>query len=147
MEAENFAIVLLVLGFIAAGGMSAMIWAYQGGGSVSVLFWEVIPTPTNLKPEVLDRFRSGVSAYCSGNYRRAADEFGRVIQTQPNLAQAHHNRGLAFANLRQDDNATRALVKAAELYLELGDKASADLVKQHLSALRARKLARDRSVA
>jgi hypothetical protein len=66
----------------------------------------------------------------------------QVIQADETLAEARHNYALSLANQREDDKATAAFLKAAELYLAMDDRDSADLVKQHLMALRQRK--RDR---
>lgn len=142
MEPDKLIIAIVVLGFVASFGVGIMIWAYQGSGSVAVIFREVIPVPVNLADDALTRFQAGVAAYIAGQYRRAADAFTQVIQQYPDCAAAVHNLGLSLANQRQDDRAARQLLKAADLYFVQADPDSADLVKAQLLKLRQRK--RDR---
>ena len=139
---ENLTIVLLVLGLVTLTGVGSMIWAYQGGGSVVVLFLEVIPPPITLEESGRRSFETGVRDYCSGHYRRAITAFSQVIKRSPDCAEAHHNYALAMANQRQDDKATAAFLTTADLYAKQDDRAGVDLVKTHLIALRQRK--RDR---
>ncbi len=142
---SNLAIVLAVLISIAGFGAGAMIWAYAGAGSVAVLFQEVISPPAGLNAEALHNFQIGIGAYLRRRYRSAIAAFTQVLETEPNCAAAYHNCGLALANLDQTDKATASLLKAAELYFDRGDGRSADLVKQHLTALKTRKLERERA--
>jgi tetratricopeptide (TPR) repeat protein len=143
MVSENLAIVLLVLGLSTLVGAGSMVWAYQGSGSIAVLFLEVVPVPDRC-PETLRRnFNAAVADYCKGDYRRASQQFGQMLKLNENLPEIHHNHALALANQRQDDKATASFLKAAELYLKLDDRDSADLVKQHLLALRQRKFDRE----
>ncbi len=139
---ENLTIVLLVLGLVTLTGVGLMIWAYQGGGSIAVLFLEVIPPPMALETLSRRSFETGIRNYCSGDYRRAIGSFTQVIQRSPDCPEAHHNYALAMANQRQDDKATVAFLKTADLYARQDDRAGVDLVKCHLIALRQRK--RDR---
>lgn len=139
---ENLTIVLLVLGLVTLTGVGSMIWAYQGGGSVAVLFLEVIPPPVTLEESSRRSFEMGVRDYCSGHYNRAVTAFSQVIKRSPDCAEAHHNYALAMANQRQDDKATAAFLTTADLYAKQDDRAGVDLVKTHLIALRQRK--RDR---
>ena len=138
----NLTIVLLVLGLVTLTGVGSMVWAYQGGGSVAVLFLEVIPPPIALEGPSRRSFETGIRNYCSGQYKQATTAFAQVIQRSPDCPEAHHNYALAMANQRQDDKATAAFLKTADLYVNQGDRNGVDLVKSHLIALRQRK--RDR---
>jgi tetratricopeptide (TPR) repeat protein len=143
MEFRNFFIAIGTLGLVAGLGLGIMIWAYTGAGSVAVLFQEVMPVPTGLPEAQQQLFQQGIAAYIAGRYHRATERFTQVAQQQQDCVAAVHNLGLACANLRQDDRAARALLKAAEMYLKQGDTASAELVKTQLLKLRQRKLARE----
>jgi tetratricopeptide (TPR) repeat protein len=136
MEITNFAILMLVLGIATLLGAGSMMWAYQGAGSIAVVFLEVMPVPNGLNDEMRSLFQSGVSEYCKGQYRRSANYFGQVLRLAPNLAVAHHNHALALANQREVTKATQAFLRAADLYTQADDRLSADLVKQHLQALK-----------
>jgi tetratricopeptide (TPR) repeat protein len=142
METPNLPIVIAVLASVAAIGIGSMVWAYSGSGSVTVLFREIMPVPSGLGEDAINRFQRGIGLYLGGRYRKAIDCFNEVLQQEPQLAAAYHNRGLCLANLRQDDGAVLSLLKAADLYLAAADRDSAGLVKQQVLALRERKLAR-----
>jgi hypothetical protein len=141
MDLGNSIIAIVTLGGVAASGLGILIWAYSGAGSVVVLFREVMPVPEDLGATEQTLFQQGVAAYITGQYRRSAERFSQ-IRTHP---AALHNLGLALANLRQDDRATRELLNAAAAYQEIDDRPAIDLVKQQLTKIRQRK--RDREVA
>ncbi len=123
-----------------------MIWAYVGAGSSAVLFNEpIFKSVADEKNEAILLFQQGVIAFNAGRYPNAIEQFTQAIQLTPNFAEAYHDRGLAFANLRCDDDATFNLVKASELYLEGGDRERVSIVKQNLEALKARKQSREKS--
>ncbi len=146
MDTANFFIVLIAITLVASFGIGSMVWAYVGAGSRAVLFNEPISKLVDdEKTEAIQSFQQGVAAFQSGRYPTAIEHFTQAIQLTPNFAEAYHDRGLALANLRRDDDATFNLVKASELYLEKGDRASLTLVKQNLKALKARKQAREKS--
>ena len=121
-----------------------MVWAYVGAGSRAVLFKEpIFDVASEQKGEALQQFQQGIVAFREGRYPAAIEQFTQAIQLAPTFAEVYHDRGLAFANLRRDDDATFNLVKASELYLERGNRASVTIVKQNLEALKARKQARE----
>lgn len=118
-----------------------MVFAYQGKGSVAVVFAEPIapveaqPVPT-LNPEAANCFQQGCEAYRGGQYRQAVTCFSEAIQLDTQFAEAYHNRGRATANLRRFTEAIPDLVKASELYLQQGDGTRAEQIKQDLLALK-----------
>lgn len=149
MELTNF-IALSVIVVAALGiGMGTMTWAYSGKGSISVLFKEPIlnspefpATDSGRKAAVY--FQQGIEAYQSGNYRKAQDNFTSALTQFSALAEAYHNRGLIFANLRSDGEAVADLLRASELYQEQGNGTAIDSIKQNLEALKQRKLEREK---
>lgn len=146
METTNFLIVFIAITVVAGVGIGSMIWAYVGAGSRAVLFKEpILNIVSDQKNEALQQFQQGIIAFREGRYLAAIEQFTQVIQLDSTLAEVYHDRGLAFANLRRDDDATFNLVKASELYLERGDRASVTIVKQNLEALKARKQAREKA--
>ncbi|TAG63376.1 MAG: hypothetical protein EAZ28_01170 [Oscillatoriales cyanobacterium] len=148
MELTNF-IALSVIVVAALGiGMGTMTWAYSGKGSISVLFKEpILNSPefpdTDSGRKAAAYFQAGIEAYQSGNYRKAEDKFTSAIQ-QVSTAEAYHNRGLIFANLRSDGEAVADLIRASELYQEQGNGSAIDSIKQNLEALKQRKLEREK---
>ncbi|MCU0544086.1 MAG: hypothetical protein MUE44_18245 [Oscillatoriaceae cyanobacterium Prado104] len=152
MELTNF-IALSVIVVVALGvGLGTMTWAYSGKGSISVLF----PEPILSSPEFPDTdigrkaavdFQQGIEAYQSGKYRKALDKFTSALQRVETLAQAYHNRGLVFANLRSDSEAVADLLRASELYQQQGNGSAIGLIKQNLEALKQRKQEREKNKA
>ncbi|ERT05007.1 TPR repeat family protein [Lyngbya aestuarii BL J] len=149
MEIASFLTWLTLVIVVAGVGIGAMIYAYWGAGSLSILFEQAIPLPAILPDsdagtEAAVQFQQGYNAYQQKNYRKAIDYFSRAIQQVSTLAEAYHNRGLAYANLRQDDDSVVNLLNASELYGQQDKGEQLILLKQHLEAIRERKLARQR---
>lgn len=152
MELTNFiawsAIVVTALGI----GLGTMAWAYVGKGSIAVLFKEpILNLPefpaTDVGSKASVYFQQGIEAYQLGNYRKAKDKFSSALQLISTLAEAYHNRGLVFANLRSDDEAVADLIRASEFYQQQGNGSAIVLVKQNLEALKQRKLEREKQKA
>jgi tetratricopeptide (TPR) repeat protein len=150
MEKADFLTWLILIGTIAVIGVGSMVYAYKGQGSVSVLFDEPLPLPASLPDsdrgtEAAVQFQEGKDAYQAGQYRKAIDYFTEAIQHETSLAQAYHNRGLAYANLLQDDDSVVNLLNASELYAQQDNQDALRLLKQHLLAIKERKLNRESS--
>lgn len=137
MEITNFLTWFVCIGLIASIGIGTMIYAYRGQGTISVLFTQ--PISISSETEAAINFKQGCEAFQAGNYQQAINKFTEVIQNNSNIAQAYHNRGLAFANLRQDDESVANLLQAAELYLQEGNQKAIAIVKKNLELLKARK--------
>lgn len=149
MEIASFLTWLTLVVVVAGVGVGAMIYAYVGAGSLSILFEQAIPLPATLPDseagtEAAVQFQHGYNAYQQKNYRKAIDYFGLAIQQVSTFAEAYHNRGLACANLRQDDDSVVNLLSASKLYEQQEKGEQLTLLKQHLEAIRERKLARMR---
>ena len=144
METTHFLAWFTSIAAIAGFGIGTMIWAYKGSGSTAVLFPKAIAAPSfpSDAASLSDLFKQGYDAYTRGKYRQAIEKFNEAIGLAP-IAQAYHNRGLAFANLRQDDDAAINLVRAGEIYAQQENEAGIATVKQNLLALKARKQARE----
>ncbi len=148
MDTANFLIVVIAISAVAGVGIGSMVWAYVGAGSRAILFKEpIVKVSLDQKNEALPPFQQGIVEFREGRYLAAIEHFTQAIQLDPAIAEIYHDRGLAFANLRRDDDATFNLVKASELYLEQGDRDSVTIVKQNLEALKARKQAREKANA
>ena len=137
MEITNFLTWFVCIGLIASIGIGTMIYAYRGQGTISVLFIQPISISSEAGAAI--NFKQGCEAFQAGNYQQAINKFTEVIQNNSNIAQAYHNRGLAFANLRQDDESVANLLQAAELYLQEGNQKAIAIVKKNLELLKARK--------
>lgn len=152
MEITNFIALSVIVAAVLGIGLGTMTWAYFGKGSVSVLFKEpILSSPefpaTDAGSKASVYFQAGIEAYQSGNYRKAKDKFSSALQLVSTWAEAYHNRGLACANLRSDDDAVANLISASEFYQQQGNGFAIDLIKQNLSALKQRKLEREKQKA
>lgn len=116
-----------------------MLWAYAGSGSREVLF----ETPVELDAaDCPAAFREGCAAFRDGRYSEAIAAFEDCLRERPDFAEAYHNRGLALANLLQDDDAVANLLKASDYYANADRPDALMDVRDRLNALKARKLAR-----
>ncbi len=133
----SFWIWLSVLTGIAGFGLSAMISAYWGRGSVAVMFPEPLapsPIPT-LSPEAATQFEQGCEQYRAGKYREAVTRFVEALRLDPQFAEAQHNRARATANLRRITEAISQLVVASDLYSQQGDGEMLMQLKQDLGLI------------
>jgi thioredoxin-like negative regulator of GroEL len=147
METYSFLIWIIVIGAVTVFALSNMIQAYSGSGSLAVAFTEPIapnPLPT-LNTDAATQFQQGCEAFGKGKYREASDRFAQATKLDETFAEAFHNLGLVTANLRQDNNAAQHLLRAGECYLDQGNTAGYEQVKEALGLLKARKLAREAS--
>ena len=148
MEQVNFITLCIAIAAVLGIGLGAMTWAYLGKGSISVLFKEPISSlpqlpVTDAGSKAAVYFQQGITAYNLGNYRQATELFNKAIQLVSTLAEAYHNRGLAFANLRSDDDAVANLLKASELYQQQDKGEAIAIIKQNFEALKKRKVERE----
>ena len=147
MEIADILIGSIVLVLVLGIGMGTMIWAYVGSGSTSIVFPDPLPIPdreNNSPGDALDatvatQFDRGTNAYKQQKFDRAIEDFSTCIALMGSLAEAYHNRGLAFANLYQDREAVENLVKAGELYAEANNEGGIRRIRPDLEVLQARK--------
>ncbi|HEY9647888.1 MAG TPA: hypothetical protein V6C88_16045, partial [Chroococcidiopsis sp.] len=60
----------------------------------------------------------------------------QVVRQNPEVAEAHHNRGLALANIKKVQESVASLMRAGELYARQDNPDQLSLLKVHLSALK-----------
>lgn len=147
METTNFLTWFGVIGLVAGFSLGVMVWAYVGTGSISVLFETPLPLPPGLDPTgqdsaITERFQQGVEAFQSRKYRQAKQCFTQVVEQQ-DWAEAYHNLGLVCANLYEDFEALTYLRQAGFSYAQREDEGGIALIKDHLEAIKARKLAKE----
>lgn len=145
MDTGHFVAWSVVLGTILIFGVAVMGWAYTGSGGVAVVFSEPVSlsnmasgsTPT-VESEAIAPFQSGIAAFQAKRYRASIDQFQQTLKRDPSLAESHHNLGLLFANLRQDNQAAFHLVTASQLYAQQNNPTAIAQVKDHLATLKQR---------
>lgn len=123
------AVVLAVGGF----ALVVMLWAYLGSGSRQVVFTNPIevsePRPASNGWQLFDE---GCAAFRSGKFRSAIAPLTAAIQADPTRPEFFHTLGMIQANLRQDNEAVRTLVRAGELYLEGANPTGYERIKADL---------------
>jgi len=137
LETNNLLAWLAVI--LAVGGFAlvVMLWAYVGSGSRQVVFPAPLDWPEP-RPEGngWTNFDAGVTAFQRGDFRGAIAPLTAAIQADPTRPEFFHTLGMAQANLRQDNEAVRQLVRAGELYLEGGNSAGYERIKGDLELLK-----------
>jgi tetratricopeptide (TPR) repeat protein len=129
---------VVVLGILGLG-MGSMLWAYRRPLGATALFLEpLVDLSMPVQAQARSAFEAGCATFRQERYGRAIAHFTQVVDLEPQCAEAFYNCGLIYANLGNDGQAVRALVKASELYDHQGTKAGLDLVKQALGQLATR---------
>lgn len=141
----NFWIWLSVIVAVGGFGLVTLLQAYLGRVKQASLFSEPLgldlpdPVSTDETAQIIQTaFTKGAQAFAKSQFRWAMEQYSLAVQTQPTLAVAYHNRGLAAANLRQIQEAAQDLAKAADLYLDQDNPAAAEKVYEHLLLLKSR---------
>ena len=133
---------LLVVTVILGGGMTVMARYYRRPLKDAPLF----PAPVTdlsmpLSSAATTQFQEGCHLFAQGQYPRASEAFYRVLEQESACAEAFHNFGLAQANLGNDNDALRALLKASDYYDQQGTRAGLTQIKAQLEQLAERRKA------
>ncbi len=137
MEFSNNAWVVLAV-MLAILGM--------GGGAIATTTLRPLGRRTPFKTPITDlsipisgearhQFNQGILAYREGGYAKAIDCFTKVLNGEPTLAEAFHNRARAQANLAKQQAAVDDFVAASDLYDRQGSKPGIDWIKTDLDVL------------
>ena len=70
---------------------------------------------TNSKVMAMEWFKKGYASAVAGNYREAIESYDRVIELNPDMAEAYYVRGVAYNNLGDPKQAITDLDRAIEL--------------------------------
>lgn len=80
-------------------------------------------------------YYQGRARYRLGYTQAALDAYERALARESDFAQAYYHRGLANLDLQENINAIADLQKAAELFLEQGDRTGYNLARDTLGTL------------
>ena len=131
-------------GWVVLGVVLAILGVGGGAIATSVLkpLGQNIPftTPitdlsTPIGGEARHQFNQGIWAYRERAYVRAIECFTHVIDHEPTLAEAFHNRARANANLAKKQDAVADFVAASDIYDRQGSRAGIDWIKTDLDIL------------
>ena len=136
----NFWIWTIVIGGVFAFGAGAIsVTTLNPLGNRAPFTTPVKDLSIPIETSALEAYEAGIQAFQKNNYADAIDAFNRVIEQEPNCAEARHNRALAEANLGKLNLALPSFLKANELYDQQGTKSGVDAVMTALETLAQRR--------
>lgn len=139
MEIPNFLVWAVVVFGIGGFAIFSMVSAFVTPIAELPFPDTVIHQPSIPLAEVaMVGFVGAVGTYKAGDYRGAIEQLTKVVEQEPNCAEAWHNIGLAYANIGDNNKAVRSLLKAGDAYDTQGTKEGIDRLKQDLETLKAR---------
>lgn len=137
MEVSNnvWVVLVVVLAILGIGGGAIAITTLQPLGQRMPFKVPITDLSTPISGEARHQFNQGVLAYRERAYSKAIECFTRVIDCEPTLAEAFHNRARAQANLDKQQAAVADFITASDIYNQQGTKSGIDWVKTDLNLL------------
>lgn len=126
------AVMLIILG---VGGGAIATTTLQPLGRRIPFTTPITDLSTPISGEARHQFNQGILAYRERSYAKAADCFTQVIDCEPILAEAFHNRARAQANLAKKQDAVGDFIAASDIYDRQGTKSGIDWIKADLDVL------------
>jgi len=122
------AVVIGLIGFIGLIGVT--LAGCAGGGGRGTLE-PALSAPPKAAPAAAAANEEGIKLFYARQWEAAKAKYEEAIQAQPTLAEAHYNLGLVYDALRNDREARKHFVEAANL--APGNKAiwSSPALRQH----------------
>lgn len=137
MEISNFVIWAIVVFGIAGFAITSMLSAFRKPVDKIPFPTAVIDRPSIVLSEAaMMGFVGAVGTYKATDYRGALEQFTKVVEQEPNCAEAWHNIGLAYANVGDNNKAVRSLLKASDAYDKQATKEGIERIKQDLETLK-----------
>ena len=125
-------VMLVILGI--GGGAIAFTTLQPLGGRIPFAI-PITDLSTPISGEARHQFNRGILAYRERAYAQAIDCFTKVLNFEPTLAEAFHNRARAQANLAKQQDAVADFIAASGIYDRQGTKSGIDWVKADLDLL------------
>ncbi len=139
MEISNFIIWAVVVFGIAGFAITSMLSAFRRPIDQIPFPNAVVNRPSiPLSEAAMTGFVEAVGTYKATDYRRALEQFTKVVEQEAGCAEAWHNIGLAYANVGDNNKAVRSLLKAGDAYDKQGTKEGIDRIKEDLETLKAK---------
>ncbi len=138
MEISNFVIWAIVVLGTAGFAIISMLRAFRKPVDKIPFPTAVIDRPSLVINEAaMIGFVGAVGTFKATDYPGATEQFAKVVEQEPNCAEAWHNLGLAYANIGDNNKAVRSLLKASDAYDKQATKEGLDRIKQDLETLKA----------
>ncbi|MBT9315445.1 tetratricopeptide repeat protein [Leptothoe spongobia] len=137
MEISSDGLILLVviLAILSIGGGAIAVTTLQPLRGHIPFLTPITDLSIPISGEARHQFNRGILAYRERAYRQAIDCFTKVLDCEPTLAEALHNRARAKANLAKQQDAVVDFVAASGVYDRQGTKPGIDWIKADLDVL------------
>ena len=135
MSTNGWIVIGVMLVILGIGGGAIATSILQPLGPNIPFSTPITDLSTPIGGEARHQFNQGIWAYREQAYARAIDCFTNVINYEPTLAEAFHNRARAQANLAKKQDAAIDFVAASGIYDRQGSRSGIDWVKTDLDIL------------
>ncbi|ESA35449.1 tetratricopeptide tpr-1 repeat-containing protein [Leptolyngbya sp. Heron Island J] len=137
MEISNngWVVIAVMIGILGIGGGAIAVSILRPLGQNIPFTTPITDLSTPIGGAARHQFNQGIWAYREKAYSRAIECFTKVIDHEPTLAEAFHNRARAQANLAKKQDAAADFVAASDIYTRQGSRSGIDWVKTDLDVL------------
>ena len=135
ISSDGWIVLAVVLSILGIGGGAIAITTLYPLGRRIPFTTPLTDLSIPISGEARHQFNQGVLAYRERAYGKAVECFTRVIDDEPKLAEALHNRGRAQANLAKKQYAVKDFVAAGDIYSSQGTQSGIEWVKTDLNIL------------
>ena len=135
VSSNGWIVLAVMVAILGIGGGAIATTTLQPLGQQIPFTTPISDLSTPISGEARHQFNQGVLAYREGAYARATDCFTKVLDCEPALAEALHNRARAQANLAKKQDAVADFIAASDIYDRQGTKSGIDWIKTDLDVL------------
>lgn len=135
VSTNGWVVLAVMLTILGIGGVAITTTTLRPLGRRTPFKTPITDLSTPISGEARHQFNQGILAYRERAYTKAIDCFSKVLDCEPTLAEAWHNRARARANLAKKQAAVGDFVTASDIYDRQGTKAGIDWIKTDLDIL------------
>ena len=132
---DGLIVLAVALAILGIGGGAIAITTLRPLGQRIPFSIPITDFSTPISGEARHQFNQGVLAYRERSYAQAAECFTKVLDVEPTLAEALHNRARAQANLAKKQDAVIDFVAASDIYDRQGTRSGIEWIKADMKAL------------
>lgn len=135
ISTNGWIVIAVIMTILGIGGGAIATTILQPLGPNIPFTTPITDISTPIGGDARHQFNQGIWAYREKAYARATDCFTKVIEAEPNLAEAFHNRARAQANLAKTQAAASDFVTASDIYSRQGSRSGINWIKTDLNVL------------
>ncbi|NEQ50032.1 MAG: tetratricopeptide repeat protein [Leptolyngbya sp. SIO3F4] len=132
---DGWIVLIVALTILSTGGVAIAVTTLQPLGQNVPFFTPITDLSIPISGEARHQFNCGVLAYREKSYAKAIECFTKVLDFEPTLAEAFHNKARAMANLAKHQDAAAYFIAASDIYNRQGTKTRIEWVKADLNIL------------